>query len=93
MPADTDTDHSIVCAEITTSAKTDGIGEQRPRGQPLHEWEDAQYKKHYEYMEAWQISEGKSDMDSETHRGEHRGMHTHDRGDAASYDNRSKKNR
>jgi len=26
MPADTDTDHSIVCAEITTSAKTDGIG-------------------------------------------------------------------
>jgi len=58
MPADTDTDHSIICAEITTSAKTDGIGEQRPRGQPLHEWEEAQYKKYYEHMEAWQISEG-----------------------------------
>jgi len=67
MPADTDTDHSIVCVEITTSAKADGIREQRPRGQPLHEWEDAQYKKYYENMEAWQISEGKSDMDSETH--------------------------
>ena len=29
--------------------------------------EDAQYKKYYENMEVWQISEGKSDMDSETH--------------------------
>jgi len=67
MPADTDTDHSIRCAEITTSAQTDGIGEQRPRGQPLHEWEDAQYKQYNEHMEAWQKGEGKSDMDSKTH--------------------------
>ena len=65
MPADTDTDHHIGYAEITTAAQTDGGGEQRPRGPQLHEWDEEHFDTYSTHMETWRTGADKSQMENE----------------------------